>query len=117
MKDCECPYCGSEIEICHDDGYGYEEDHTYKQECYNCGKTFTYTTSISFSYDTAKADCLNEGGKHIWKPTRTFPRCATRMCCTTCDEMRDPTEEEKKTYAIPSYKEYLDSFKDKGESL
>ena len=25
MSDEKCPYCGHEIEICHDDGYGYEE--------------------------------------------------------------------------------------------
>ena len=28
MYDVECPYCGAEIEINHDDGYGYEEDET-----------------------------------------------------------------------------------------
>lgn len=23
MKDIECPYCGHEQDICHDDGFGY----------------------------------------------------------------------------------------------
>jgi hypothetical protein len=25
MNDIECPYCDAENEVCHDDGYGYEE--------------------------------------------------------------------------------------------
>ena len=30
MKDCECPYCGEDQEINHDDGYGYEENGVYE---------------------------------------------------------------------------------------
>ena len=29
----ECPYCGADVEINHDDGYGLEEDLIFKQEC------------------------------------------------------------------------------------
>ena len=50
MSDVECPYCGAEQEICHDDGYGYDEDGDYEQECGECGKTFAFTTSIHFYY-------------------------------------------------------------------
>ncbi len=25
MKDINCPYCDAELDICHDDGFGYEE--------------------------------------------------------------------------------------------
>jgi len=50
MTDVTCPYCGEEQEINHDDGYGYEEDGDYMQDC-SCGKGFKFTTSISFSYD------------------------------------------------------------------
>jgi len=60
-RDAECPYCGAGIEICHDDGYGYEEGVKHNQECGKCGKTFVFETSIWFNYDTEKADCLNEG--------------------------------------------------------
>jgi DNA-directed RNA polymerase subunit RPC12/RpoP len=59
MNDIECPYCGADQEINHDDGYGYEEGKTHEQECGDCGKNFAYTTSISFYYEAAKADCLN----------------------------------------------------------
>lgn len=63
MSDVECPYCGDEQEINHDDGYGYEEDKTHEQECGSCEKTFAYTTCISFDYTASKADCLN-GSPH-----------------------------------------------------
>jgi len=62
MSDVKCPYCGEEQEINHDDGYGYEEDGDYEQECEHCEKTFNFTTSISFSYDVY---CLD--GEHEMK--------------------------------------------------
>jgi hypothetical protein len=33
MSDVKCPYCGTEQEINHDDGYGYDEGKYYEQEC------------------------------------------------------------------------------------
>jgi len=33
IETVNCPYCGAEQEICHDDGYGYEEDVLHQQEC------------------------------------------------------------------------------------
>ncbi len=62
-----CPYCNAEIEICHDDGYGYEEEETFEQQCDECEKTFAFTTSISFHYKTNQADCLN-GAAHKFEP-------------------------------------------------
>jgi len=93
MDDIECPYCGTEQEINHDDGYGYEEDRLHEQECGSCYKTFTYCTSVYFSYRAYQADCLN-GGVHIFKKTMTVPRNYTKMRCTMCEETRAPTEEE-----------------------
>ena len=92
MSDIECPYCGVMQEICHDDGYGYAEDETFQQEC-DCGKIFTFTTSISFYYDAKKADCLN-GGEHDYKPTVTSPKEYTMMRCEDCVCERTPTEAE-----------------------
>jgi hypothetical protein len=63
MNDVECPYCGAEQEICHDDGYGYEEGIAHQQECGDCCMTFVFLTSIRFYYRVEKADCLN-GGEH-----------------------------------------------------
>lgn len=64
MHDIECPYCEKPLDICHDDGKGYYENIKHQMECSGCGKTFTFTTSISFSYEPERADCLNENGKH-----------------------------------------------------
>lgn len=93
MADVQCPYCDADIEINHDDGYGYEEGCLHQQECHKCEKTFTYSTAISFDYEAFKADCLN-GEPHQWKPTTTAPKEYTRMRCETCEEERSPTEEE-----------------------
>lgn len=51
MTDATCPYCGADQEINHDDGYGYEEDVAYEQECPGCEKTFVFFTQVSFTYD------------------------------------------------------------------
>jgi hypothetical protein len=93
MKDINCPYCNAEQDINHDDGYGYEEGSTHQQECGSCGKTFVYTTSISFYYEVYKADCLN-GSEHDYEPTHTHPKRFTMMRCTICDDERKPTKEE-----------------------
>jgi hypothetical protein len=81
-EDINCPYCDAPININHDDGYGYEEDEVYEQECDECGKNFAYTTSISFFYEPTKADCLN-GAEHKYKPIRTtgFPDA---VICEDC---------------------------------
>lgn len=87
MYDAECPYCGKEVEINHDDGYGYEENKTYEQECCHCGKTFAYTTAVSFYHELYEAPCMN-GGEHKWKqmhgaPTGYFENLQR---CEYCDE-------------------------------
>jgi uncharacterized Zn-finger protein len=86
-EDVECPYCGKFNEINHDDGYGYEENQTYEQECEFCGQTFVYTTSISFHYHAEQAPCKN-GGEHDWQPIRGFPEeyFEYKKRCSYCDE-------------------------------
>ena len=81
MSDIECPYCGHEQEVNHDDGANYDESVTHQMECYECEKEFVFTTCISFDYYPEKADCLN-GGAHDFKPTCTVPRQYTKMQCT-----------------------------------
>jgi len=82
--DTNCPYCQAEIEINHDDGYGYGDDQ-YQQTCRSCGKAFVFTTTTVHYYDVEKADCLN-GGEHKWKRTCTIPREFERMRCEMCGE-------------------------------
>jgi hypothetical protein len=100
MSDINCPYCDEPQEINHDDGYGYEENRMHEQQCADCGKTFGFTTSISFYYEEHKLDCKN-GSDHNWKPTRTFPKAFTMMECKDCYERREPTDEERVQYNIP----------------
>lgn len=93
MSDVECPYCGAEQEICHDDGYGYAEDEIYEQECPECDKTFAFNTGIILVHEAWKADCLN-GAPHEYRPTATFPARYTKMLCKVCGDRRHPTSEE-----------------------
>ena len=92
-KDINCPYCEADLEICHDDGFGYAEDVLHEDQCPECHKYFTFDTTINFSYDAHKADCLN-GEPHKFKPTTTFPKDFTMMECISCDKRRKPTDEE-----------------------
>lgn len=83
MKDVECPYCGHEIEVCHDDGFGYEEDTLHEYQCPKCEKYFVFTTSISIHHTSYPADCLN-GAPHKYKKTITFPNVCARLRCEDC---------------------------------
>lgn len=69
MKDLLCPYCDHEMDVCHDDGFGYAEDKAHEMDCEECKKTFVFHTSISFNYNTSAADCLN-GSPHRFREWR-----------------------------------------------
>lgn len=110
MSDINCPYCDAELEVCHDDGQGYSEDYN-EMECYNCDNTFIFTTSISYYYKAEKADCLNEGGKHVFELTCTYPREYSKMRCKTCNLEKDLTDDDRKQFGIGTIKEYIDSLR------
>lgn len=112
MDSVECPYCGSEEEINHDDGFSYDVNVTHQMQCSNCEKHFVFTTAICFTYYPEKADCLNDS-KHDYQPTHTFPKAFTEMRCTMCDDTRDLTDEERKSLGIETLQEYLDSLQSK----
>lgn len=104
--DVECPYCEKELDICHDDGFGYEEGVKHQYECPHCGKSFVFETSISFYYEAEKADCLNDG-KHDYNITKTIPKEFSVMRCSMCGDEREPTEEERKKFDLPSKESYF----------
>lgn len=83
-KDVECPYCDSWQEICHEDGYGYQENEDYEQECSECGNIFMFTTSILFCYEARAAHCLNGDAPHQYEITETYPPEFATMRCTIC---------------------------------
>ena len=89
----ECPYCEKENRVNHDDGYGYQEDEIYNQECEFCEKTFAYDTSIMYWHNSHKADCLN-GSPHKYQPTKTHPPRYTKMECIDCGDVRPCTPQE-----------------------
>jgi hypothetical protein len=99
----ECPYCEKGLDICHDDGFGYEENVKHQMQCNHCEKHFVFETYIIFNYSPDKADCLNDG-KHDWKPTRTYPREFSQMQCSMCEERRDPTDQEMELIMKPNNK-------------
>jgi hypothetical protein len=99
LNDVQCPYCGADNEICHDDGRGYDEGVLHQQECRRCEKTFVFETEICFSYTARKADCLN-GAEHNWKETKTIPHCFRRLECVYCGAEKEiqGIEVERKAY-------------------
>lgn len=85
MRDVECPYCGEEQEINHDDGYGYEEGVTHQELCSECEKYFAYTTHVSFDYYAKKADCMN-GEPHNFQPVVSVPKLWPNWVrCVDCE--------------------------------
>jgi len=68
-----CPYCNASVGINHDDGYGYSEGEIYEQECSKCGKTFCYTTQISYNHELFEAPCKN-GEPHKLTEIHGYPK-------------------------------------------
>lgn len=93
-NDTNCPYCDHPQDINHDDGYGYEEDIIFEQECSNCGKIFIYTTAIMLLYETEKAPCRN-GAPCDFQPVKSFPQLfPDHVRCACCgDEIRGEVDE------------------------
>lgn len=101
MSDLQCPYCGADQDVNHDDGRGYDGDVRHEQECRNCGKVFVFKTYISYSYVPHLADCLN-GADHILQFRRSWPHKRSRMGCRDCGYVRQATEDELLTNAARS---------------
>ena len=108
--DLECPYCEQELDICHDDGFGYEEGVKHQYECPHCGKSFVFETSISFYYEPEKADCLNYGN-HDYQLTHTYPKEFSKMRCSMCGDEREMTDEERIKFNIGTKQSYMDSLR------
>lgn len=108
--DIECPYCEKELDINHDDGFGYEEGVKHQMECSHCGKSFVFETSILFCYEPEKADCLNDG-IHDYKLTGTSPKEFSRMRCTMCEDERELTDTERIEFNIRTKEDYFASLK------
>jgi hypothetical protein len=93
MSDMNCPYCGVQQSVNHDDGHGYEEGVLHEHECSACEKTFVFNTGIRFYYTPYKADCLN-GADHDFKFAPAIPTQYSKMRCRGCGFERKPTDAE-----------------------
>jgi hypothetical protein len=92
MDDLECPYCGHWGDVCHDDGFGYEEGEKHEMQCRECEKSFVFYTSISYDYEPEKADCLNDGKHEIVEQTQDYDTfILTHSHCKTCDNKNKRT--------------------------
>lgn len=79
MSDIKCPYCGTWQDVNHDDGYGYDEGEEHSQDCHNCGKEFTFTTAVTYSYSVY---CKNESDHDMY---HGLPNEPDFFVCRNCD--------------------------------
>jgi hypothetical protein len=79
-QDVECPYCETWNEICHDDGFGLDENTKHEMQCERCEKYFVFETEITYLFSASKAACLN-GGDHEWMIIECYPEFMTRRYC------------------------------------
>jgi len=105
--DLNCPYCDAELEINHDDGFGYEEDVKHEMNCKECDKNFVFTTSIHFYYEADKACCLN-GEPHNYELTHTHPKEFSKMRCSMCCCEREMTDKEREKFNIGTKESYIE---------
>ena len=108
--DIECPYCEKEFDICHDDGFGYQEGVKHQVECPHCEKMFVFETSILFYYEPKKADCLNNGS-HNYELSNTYPREFSVMRCSMCDKERELTDIERAKFNIDTKENYIEKLR------
>jgi len=92
-RDVTCPYCGVEFDICNDGGFGVDEGVLHHQECPECDKVFTFTTTIILSYQSYPAPCLNDESDHEWKIQDCYPSWMAKEECSHCGETRKPSDE------------------------
>lgn len=87
MDTVECPYCGEDVEINHDDGAHYDDNRSTPMQCPLCDKYFMVSVWISYSFEGQKADCLNDG-EHSWERIRGIPKeyFENRRQCSMCGE-------------------------------
>ena len=76
----ECPYCEAWNEICHDDGFFFEENTKHEMQCDHCEKYFVFETEITYNFSASRADCLN-GAEHEWEIIECYPEFMTKRYC------------------------------------
>lgn len=110
MSTVECPYCNHEFEP---DSFDSSTEDRQRCECPECGDAFALTVRIIYVFEASPAHCMNTDN-HDWEPTVSWPKALTKMECCHCGEVREPTEQERNRYSIPSKQEYFDQLEKGG---
>jgi sarcosine oxidase delta subunit len=119
MDEVECPYCGEDFEINHDDGQHYEDGKSASDYCPNCDKQVMISTSVSYYHEIEKADCLNEISDHDWSSwyflwfNDDFTKKIERRYCNVCDEEERETHdlEDSDEGRLKMYKEAREKYR------
>lgn len=75
-----CPYCGYEDQ----DSWELSES-SDNYTCGDCSKNFTYNSSVSRTFTSQKADCLN-GAEHNWRDWHNVLPELKQRSCRTCNK-------------------------------
>ncbi len=110
MPDVHCPYCGKGQEICHDDGFGCDENQIYQQEC-DCGKTFVFTTEIVITHYVSKAPCCNGEQEHQFERTKRGIRVMNGFEELRCKRCHHTIYTKSKCYAACKKVKQLECYK------
>ena len=99
-EEIECPYCEHAYDLCHDDGAFYEDGKREEEECPNCSKLYLVNSSMHWSYEGEKAECLNDGN-HMWvncyseSNIKNYPALANKQECEVCGRKRELSAKSK----------------------
>lgn len=103
MRDYECPYCEFPDDF---DGDPLGQDETIEVTCTSCEKVFLITADYSVSYDTEKADCLNDLAPHEFKDIVSSTKAyggQVRVRCDGCREEKSRPATLEEMLAEPEY--------------
>jgi len=103
----DCPYCEKELDIDSSESSVYDEGVKHQHECPHCEKSFVFETYVSFHFEPAKADCLNDG-KHDYQMTATTPIEYSEMECKMCGSSRELSDDERTKFNIGTKESYFE---------
>lgn len=89
MADVQCPYCGEELDVCHDEGQNYSEDGELNS-CDGCDKEIMIFTSVSYYYESGckpkdhdliiDFERINSEGLEKYRDSHYWIECKREFC-------------------------------------
>ncbi|MBP5369786.1 MAG: hypothetical protein J6Z01_15185 [Bacteroidales bacterium] len=99
-----CPYCGEQTSV---EIETIENDYFEQHECGKCHKIINVRVNIMIDFEPEECPC--QMVKHEWVLVPSFPKCTTIWRCKHCGETKPLTDDDRKQYDIPTYKQYMAS--------